>query len=396
VTTADRRLKLLIISHACALAENQRLFALAASRRNWDVTLVIPKVWMSEYGRPLEATLIDGFDARLISIPVLNNGKVPLHLYRTRPAKLIKSIAPDIIYSHNEPYAFSTIQWCLGNRQSVNVPFGFFSCQNILKRYPVPFRQAERWVYRNSQFAFPITQTVNEVHRTKGFSGDSTILPLGFDASLFPVSQRDAIAADEFRFAYLGRVVEEKGLLTLVKALASLPHRQWRLEIFGSGPFEAVVKRKADELGIDDRLNWRGFVPQKEIATRLAQVDAVVLPSETRGNWKEQFGRVLIESLASGVPVVGSDSGEIPIILRESGGGLIFSEGNVESCAVALQMMMTDHEGRKRMAEDGARFVREKYDLSNLADRFARKIERIAGVSNARGQRVVKAEGAHE
>jgi glycosyltransferase involved in cell wall biosynthesis len=396
VTTADRRLKLLIISHACALAENQRLFSLAASRRNWDVTLVIPKVWMSEYDRPLGATLLDGFDARLIAIPVLNNGKVPLHLYRTRPAKLIKSIAPDIIYSHNEPYAFSTIQWCLGNRRSVNVPFGFFSCQNIVKRYPIPFRQAEQWVYRNSSFAFPITQTVDAVHRTKEFPGDSTILPLGFDASLFPVRQREAIAADEFRFGYLGRVVEEKGLLTLVKALAKLPDRRWRLGIFGSGPFEAVVKRKADELGIGNRLNWRGFVPQKEISARLAQVDAVVLPSETRRNWKEQFGRVLIESLASGVPVVGSDSGEIPIIIRESGGGIVFREGDVESCTVALQRIMADVDGRKRMAEDGERFVREKYDLSNLADIFAGKIEHIAGVEYANEHNLVGAEKADE
>ncbi len=351
---------------------------------------------MSEYDRPLGATLLDGFDARLIAIPVLNNGKVPLHLYRTRPAKLIKSIAPDIIYSHNEPYAFSTIQWCWGNRQSVNVPFGFFSCQNIVKRYPVPFRQAERWVYRNSSFAFPITRTVDDVHRTKGFTGDSTILPLGFDSSLFPVRQRHANETDEFRFAYLGRVVEEKGLLTLVKALAALADSRWRLEIFGSGPFETVIKRKAHELGIGDRMNWRGFVAQKEISTRLAQVDAVVLPSETRGNWKEQFGRVLIESLASGVPVVGSDSGEIPIIIRESGGGLIFREGNVKSCALALQRIVTDQEGRKRMAEDGERFVREKYDLSDLADVFAGKIEGIAGLSNAREQGVVKAESDHE
>jgi glycosyltransferase involved in cell wall biosynthesis len=390
------RLKLLIISHACALPENQRLFANAAALGDWDVTLVIPKVWLSEYGRPLEASLLPGFDAQLIPIPVVNNGKVPLHFYRTRPARLIKSVAPDVIYSHNEPYAFSTIQWCWGNRRSVNVPFGFYSCQNIVKRYPVPFRQAERWVYRNSLFAFPITRTVEEVHRNKGFKGDSTILPLGFDSSLFPVRKRAENATGGFRFAYLGRVVEEKGLLTLVKALAALPDKRWHLEIFGSGPFETIVKGKVDELGIGQHMKWQGFVPQKEISTRLAQVDAVVLPSETRGNWKEQFGRVLIESLASGVPVVGSDSGEIPIIIRGSGGGIVFREGNVESCTAALQRMMTDEDGRKRMAEGGERYVRDEYDLRNLAERFAVEIERIAGLKNVLQQGVVRAESTHE
>jgi glycosyltransferase involved in cell wall biosynthesis len=392
----DGQLKLLVISHACALTENQRLFANAAALGDWDVTLVVPKVWISEYGRPLEAALLPGFQAQLIPIPVLKNGSVPLHFYRTRATRLLKQVKPDVVYSHNEPYAFSTIQWCLANARSLDAPFGFFSCQNLVKHYPVPFRQAERWVYRKSRFAFPITRSVEQVHRFKGFKGDSTILPLGFDSSLFPVRQRCENATGEFRFAYLGRVVEEKGLLTLVNALAALPDKRWHLEIFGSGPFETLVKDKADELGIGQHLKWQGFVPQKEISMRLAQVDAVVLPSETRGNWKEQFGRVLIESLASGVPVVGSDSGEIPIIIRESGGGIVFREGNVESCTAALQKIMTDEDGRNRMSEGGERYVRDEYDLRNLAERFAVEIERIAGLKNVLQQGVVRAESTHE
>jgi glycosyltransferase involved in cell wall biosynthesis len=372
----DGRLKLLIISHACALPENQRLFANAAKLGNWDVTLVIPKVWMSEYGRPLGAKLLPGFQAQLIAIPVINNGKVPLHFYRTRATRLLGQIKPDVIYSHNEPYALSTIQWCLANVRSLNAPFGFFSCQNLVKHYPAPFCQAERLVYRKSRFAFPITRSVDDVHRSKGFKGESAVLPLGFDASLFPPrTRRVGECKGPFRFAYIGRVVEEKGLLTLVKALSSLPNREWILEVFGSGPYEGVVKEFAERLDITELIHWRGFVPQNEIATELAKVDCVVLPSETRGNWKEQFGRVLIESLACGVPVIGSDSGEIPIIIRESGGGLVFREGDADSCTEKLLEIMTDKEGRLGMEDVGERYVRQTYDLSKLAECFRNAIE---------------------
>jgi glycosyltransferase involved in cell wall biosynthesis len=164
-------------------------------------------------------------------------------------------------------------------------------------------------------------------------------------------------------------------LLTLVKALSSLPNREWILEVFGSGPYEGVVKELAERLDITELIHWRGFVPQNEIATELAKVDCVVLPSETRGNWKEQFGRVLIESLACGVPVIGSDSGEIPIIIRESGGGLVFREGDADSCTEKLLEIMTDKEGRLGMEDVGERYVRQTYDLSKLAECFRNAIE---------------------
>ncbi len=81
------------------------------------------------------------------------------------------------------------MQWCLANKRYGSVPFGFFSCQNLVKRYPPPFRQGEAWVYRNSSFFFPITQAVDDAHRMKGYRGPSTILPLGYDPEIYHVTQ---------------------------------------------------------------------------------------------------------------------------------------------------------------------------------------------------------------
>lgn len=344
--------------------------------------MVLPSQWKNEYGTYFQSEMLAGFDADLVTAPVLMNGSVPLYVYRLFAKRLLRNRRPGIVYSHNEPYALSTFQWCQASASNGHIPFGFFSCQNLVKRYPLPFRWGESWVYRNSSFAFPITQSVDEVHRQKGYRGPATILPLGFDPKLyFPandIAQRHMTASGPFRLAFVGRVVEEKGLLTLVKALVQVTDLEWRLIVVGYGPHEPAIKAELAKCGIADRVEWRGFLPHDHVAAFYESVDALVLPSESRPNWKEQFGRVLVEALACGTPVVGSDSGEIPNIIRTSGGGLVFKEADVESCAVALRQLMANVPARANMAVRGNAYVNEHYALPKLADRFADQIEAVA------------------
>lgn len=341
--------------------------------------MVLPDQWKNEYGQFYEARIYPGFEADLVTAPVIMNGSVPLHAYRMRAARLIKRIQPDVVYSHNEAYALSTMQWCRASQAAGRRPFGFFSCQNLVKRYPTPFRQGEAWVYRSSSFFFPITDAVDQVHRQKGYTGPSTVVPLGFDPLQYfatqDVVQRHANSRGPFRLSFVGRVVEEKGLVTLAKALGKLPDLDWRLIMIGAGPYEAEVKRELERNGVADRVEWRGFVPHDQVSRFFESVDALVLPSESRGNWKEQFGRVLVESMACGTPVVGSDSGEIPNIIRQSSGGLVFKEADPDSCANSLRQMITDRIQRTRMAEAGFHYVHKNYSLPILADRFADAIE---------------------
>lgn len=387
-------MKLLIASHACATPVNQEIFALAARRHDWEVTFVLPQSWLNEYGNRLEARALEGFAAKVIALPVMRNGSVPLHAYRGRLGRLLKREQPDVVYAHNEAYALSTAQWCGANAMTIDRPFGFFSCQNLLKRYPPPFRWAESWVYRRSSFFFPITEAVDRVHREKGYKGRSMVLPLGFDPLRYratePPGNRAARAEGRtFRFAYVGRVVEEKGLLTLARALGSLRDRDWSLTMVGAGPYESTVRAAFEEAGVGGRVAWRGFVPHEETAGFFESMDALVIPSETRPNWKEQFGRVILEALACGTPVVGSDSGEIPNLIRRTGGGRVFAEANPEACATALREMMEDHVGRARMAENGHRNAHADFSLPALAERFADEIHESvqhASVGRSKGR----------
>jgi glycosyltransferase involved in cell wall biosynthesis len=95
------------------------------------------------------------------------------------------------------------------------------------------------------------------------------------------------------------------------------------------------------------------------------QLDALVLPSETRHNWKEQFGRTLVEAMASGVPVIGSDSGAIPDVIGDA--GLIFHEGNIEELTAALTRLRDDAALVQRLCVAGRARVLERFTHEQIA-----------------------------
>ena len=99
-----------------------------------------------------------------------------------------------------------------------------------------------------------------------------------------------------------------------------------------------------------------GQLPSGELPAEYRKIDALVLPSLTRPNWKEQFGRVLVEAMASGVPVIGSDSGAIPGVIGDA--GRIVPEGDVVALAGALRDLRDQPALRDDLIKKGrARFL---------------------------------------
>jgi glycosyltransferase involved in cell wall biosynthesis len=96
------------------------------------------------------------------------------------------------------------------------------------------------------------------------------------------------------------------------------------------------------------------------------QLDALVLPSRTRPNWKEQFGRVLVEAMACGVPVIGSDSGEIPYVIGDA--GLIFPEGQIEILRAHLSRLLADPDLRADLTRRGRERVLDRFTQAQVAN----------------------------
>ncbi|MDZ4765693.1 MAG: glycosyltransferase family 4 protein [Chloroflexota bacterium] len=343
-----------MLSKACLVGIYQRKLEHIADA-GIDLLTLVPPSWSDERGElRLERAYTRGY--RLETLPIVRNGDYHLHFYPTLGAR-IRAFQPDIVHIDEEPYNLAAWQAMFYARKH-GARALFFSWQNLQRRYPPPFAWGERYVLARADAAIAGTQSAADVWRAKGFARPLAVIPqFGTDPDLFqpPAAQRER----PFTIGYIGRLVPEKGVSVLLDAFALLISAgkyldaDARLLIVGGGTNRAELQTHAESLGIAARVEWREQVPSTAMPGIYHEIDVLVLPSLTRPNWKEQFGRVLVEAMMSGVAVVGSDSGAIPDVIGDA--GLVVPEGNVEALAVALSATRAD---RKRA--DMARRGRER------------------------------------
>ena len=135
----------------------------------------------------------------------------------------------------------------------------------------------------------------------------------------------------------------------------------------GSGEEQETLRKLAADTGIADRTTLGVSLPSARMPEFYRSLDLLVLPSRTRPNWKEQFGRVLIEAMACGVPVLGSDSGEIPRVIGDA--GVVFPEEDLEALRFQLQRLMEDPTARKFLAAAGRERVLARFTMAEVARR---------------------------
>jgi glycosyltransferase involved in cell wall biosynthesis len=170
----------------------------------------------------------------------------------------------------------------------------------------------------------------------KGLVENVDVVPLGVETNRFKPKNEKARPGSPGRIGYLGRLVPGKGVDVLVRAAAS--GGDWELVIDdgpGRGPLQDLVRN----LDLDNRVRF-SLIEYEEVPEFLQSLDILVLPSRTTPRWREQFGRVLIEAMATGTPVIGSSSGSIPGVVGEA--GLIFPEGDHEALAAAISHLLDD------------------------------------------------------
>ncbi len=344
MTALTQPLRVLMISKALVVGIYQRKLE-AIAHLGIELLAVVPPSWRDERGEtPLERAYLDGY--RLEVLPLVNNGDFHLHYYRGL-GRVMRTFEPHVVHIDEEPYNLATWQ-ALHHAQRCRAKTLFFSWQNILRRYPPPFNWGEAWVLRSADCAIAGTESAAEVWRAKGFRRRVYVIPqFGTDERLFhpvPAPPRP------FTIGYFGRLVEEKGIHLLLDAAAGL-RGDWRLLIVGGGPCEEALRARVVRLGTGMRVRFEPSVASLDMPDMYHRIDALVLPSLTRPNWKEQFGRVLVEAMMSGVPVVGSDSAAIPGVIGSA--GLIFPEGDVGALRDRLQRLLDDGALRMRMAEAG-------------------------------------------
>jgi glycosyltransferase involved in cell wall biosynthesis len=356
-------MRVLMISKACVMGSYQKKLEELAAFDDVDLTVVVPPYWKEKGHRiALERTYTHGYELAVEKISF--NGHFHLHFYPNL-ATHIRQLRPEIVHIDEEPYNLATF---LATRlaSSVGAKPLFFTWQNLFRRYPFPFSWMEQYNYRRSAHAIAGNQDGVGVLRAKGYRGPVTVIPqFGVDTDVYgPLSDESKEEDHPFHIGYVGRLVEAKGVDLLLRAVAHLGG-EWRLLVLGEGPHRARLIVLAGELGLGESVTFESPVPTAKMPNHYQRLDALVLPSRARHHWKEQFGRVLIEAMACGVPVVGSDSGEIPHVIGQA--GLLFPEEDVEALRTHLCNLMADQRLRRALAHKGRERVLRHYTQKAIA-----------------------------
>ena len=343
-------MKVLVVSHSCVVETNQRIYG-ELERLVDRVDLVVPERWHHEHSRGLlRPRRSPTFAGELIALPVLRPGSIQLHAHRASASRLLRRLRPDVLYVEEEPYSLSALQWATAARRA-RVPALFYNLQNIPKRYPAPVRACERWVWNSAAGAVCASENVRRVLEWRGFRGRSWIVPLSVDVSVFQPRLQDlelrrGLALRRRVLTYLGRLVPEKGIAVALEAYRRLENRdEVSLLCVGGGPLAGELRRQDGVVVLED-------TPHGDVQRILPLSDLLLLPSLTTPAWKEQFGRAAVEAMACGIPVIGSDSGEIPVILGATGGGVVVPENDATALREAISGLLSD---RRRLQDLGCR-----------------------------------------
>jgi glycosyltransferase involved in cell wall biosynthesis len=274
--------------------------------------------------------------------------------------RLLREIDPDVIHLWEEPWSIVALQaQLLRGRAGLVLEVD----QNILKRLPPPFESIRKYVLGHTDHVLSRSPDATTVVRARGYNGPVTPIGYGVDLETFtPVSSPAACAQSEaFRIGYVGRLIEEKGLDEVLDAMA-MSGAPVNFSIMGEGPYEAKLRERVAALGLGERVTFRGWGQPADVADFIRGLDALVLLTRTTKAVREQFGRVIIEAQACGVPVIGSTGGAIPDVVGD--GGWIVPERDATSLRQVLDRIAGDAglvqaKGHAARANVQARFTYE-------------------------------------
>ncbi len=368
-------MKLLAVSHSCVTDVNQQLYLSLSRLSNVSVELMIPANWKSEYAKDIHGPkMLPDLPFPVHKIEVGNPGNNNLYYYKRGLGSVIKNGKPDICFMDEEPWSIAMMQAVYACRK-YRIPLVSYTKQNILKTYPPPFRQIELAAYHNSRAILALSEEVVDVLRKKGYRGAAPILAHGCDLRLFSPQDsselRKQLGLSGVVIGYMGRIIKEKGLNTLIDAASLLKQRNpelpFQILIVGAGSAESDLKNQIERGGLLTQTVFTGVIPHRNAGSYMNCMDIFALPSRTTPRWKEQFGRVIIEALACAVPVVGSDSGQIPFVLRDTEGGMVFHEGDATDLADKLEALIKDPTLRLELGNHGRKIVQERYTYDAVA-----------------------------
>lgn len=366
-----RPLRVLHVGHSYAVRLNRAVSAALARMEGIELTVGAPAFFHGD----LRSMSLEPDPApagyRLAPLPARLTRHIHLFWYRRRDLfDLVRGGDFDLVYAWEEPYIHAGYQIARAVGPT-RARFCFRTAQSLVKWYPPPFSHFERYARERAQGWVAGGQLVFRAMLRRGFPEQAgRVITLAVDTDSFrplEASEKEQVRRELGASApvvgFIGRLVPAKGIDVLLGAMEKVPG-PWMLVLLGSGPLEGQVRSWAASRGWQDRVRVL-LAKHSEVPRYVGAFDVLVAPSQTTRGWAEQFGRMVIEAFACRVPVIASDSGEIPFVVGEA--GRVVPEADVDGWTRAIAELLESPRERERLAEAGLQRCHERYSAEAVA-----------------------------
>lgn len=378
-----KKKKLALIGHTYGLAHNR--WKAHALSEYYDVYCIIPRLSGKDPLGQNYDTVDQDFEPsdqyEVIYLKELNlRGEITTFIL-SGLGKELKRIDPEVILIENEPWSFLRWQVWAHSLFHPKALLAEFTWENIkrpsVKGVILDF--VYRLTARTSGVIVAGNEQAKELLVEAGKSKDKILVAaqLGVPDENFPKvsssekndwKRNNGFKEQDIVIGFCGRFIEEKGILELLEAMKVLNKKNdvYRLVLLGDGPLKETVSEELNGAGI--------IVPpvkHYEVPDYMKYWDLAILPSKRsmRGAqlWEEQFGRVIIEAVAAGVPCIGSSSGAIPEVLGFE--SAVFKEGDADAIVSKLEELASA-EVREKLYQLQSTRVSEIYTHSSIAQQY--------------------------
>ncbi|HWP42821.1 MAG TPA: glycosyltransferase family 4 protein [Blastocatellia bacterium] len=313
--------------------------------------------------------------------------------------RLCRLIRPDIVYVWNATHISIAIAFAAQRR---GLPVCYFVSDNWLsrwesdpwysQRYRRPRRIHRRLLWRplrsllsrsdflpkgtldlsHVQFASQyLKQAALEAHKPVA---NADVFHWGVNLDCFRYKERPG---DRRRLLYVGQITPHKGVHTAIEALKLIVERpryeSTTLTVVGGPDYNGRVHRLVSSLGLESKVCLTGQIPREQLPQIYHEHDILLFPSV----WEEPFSITLLEAMASGLAVVGTNTGGSSEILEDGVNALIFPKEDTPACAGQVLRLMEEAELFERIRLGGRRTVEEHFRFENMLDRIEASLKKL-------------------
>ena len=356
----------------------RRNLAIRLKRRGHEVGVIAPGFRLENYEENMDGIRIFRVAGR--TLPIYTDYKFCVYPLR-EVKRIIKEFEPDVI-DMNSPYPIGVSTLAYGKKRGIPV-IGTIHVQpeNMLmtiEKAKFLFKMLEKlaWVYiinvfNRCDYVTSPTQTAIDMLRSHGLTVPAQPISSGIDLNVFTPENDGRYLKERFNIPnkpvvlYTGRISGEKRLDVLVKAIPDvLEFVDAHFVICGEGRERENIENMVGKLKVSDNVTFTGFLSHEEFPDIYSIADIFAITSES-----ELQSIVLMEALASGLPVVASDKDAIPELVNNPENGFLIKPGDSKALSERVVKLITDDKLRKSMGQSSLEIVQE-HSIENTISKF--------------------------